>query len=253
MFTKAIVRLPGKSLKDGLSSSDLGLPEYEIALSQHAAYTSALRSLGIDVRILETNELFPDSVFIEDVAICDREFAVITRPGAPSRREETGGMREVLEDYFNKIEFINHSGTVDGGDVMKVHDHYYIGLSDRTNNEGADQLTEILKKYGLTGEKVHLNKILHLKTGISYLEKDIVLVSGELAEYPQFAKFRRIIVESHESYAANSIWINGKVLVPDGFPDTRRKIEKYGFETVAINTTEFRKLDGGLSCLSLRF
>lgn len=253
MFTKAIVRLPGMSIKNGLTSSDLGLPEYEIALSQHAAYTSALRSLGIDVRILEANELFPDSVFIEDVAICDREFAVITRPGAPSRREETGGMREVLEDYFNNIEFINHPGTVDGGDVMKVNDHFYIGLSARTNDEGADQLISILKKYRMTGEKVRLNKMLHLKTGISYLEKDIVLVSGELAEYPQFAKFRRIIVDPCESYAANSIWINGKVLVPEGFPETRQKIEKSGFETLALNTSEFRKVDGGLSCLSLRF
>jgi dimethylargininase len=126
-------------------------------------------------------------------------------------------------------------------------------LSARTNDEGADQLIDILKKYGMTGEKVHLNKMLHLKTGISYLEKDIVLVSGELAEYPQFAKFRRIIVDPCESYAANSIWINGKVLVPEGFPETRQKIEKSGFETLALNTSEFRKVDGGLSCLSLRF
>jgi dimethylargininase len=253
MFTKAIVRLPGLSIKDGLSSSDLGLPEYEKALSQHAAYTAALRSLDIDVRILAANELFPDSVFIEDAAICDREFSVITRPGAPSRREETGGMREILEEFFSRIEFINNPGTLDGGDIMKVNDHYYIGLSERTNNEGADQLISILKKYGMTGEKVRLNKMLHLKTGISYLEKDFVLVSGELAEYPQFAKFRRITVDSHESYAANSIWINGIILVPEGFPDTRRKIEDAGFETIALNTSEFRKVDGGLSCLSLRF
>jgi dimethylargininase len=105
----------------------------------------------------------------------------------------------------------------------------------------------------LTGEKVQLEKMLHLKTGISYLENSYVLVSVELAECPQFSKFRRIIVDPHESYAANSIWINGVVFVPDGFPDTRRKIERSGFETQAVNTSEFRKLDGGLSCLSLRF
>ena len=105
----------------------------------------------------------------------------------------------------------------------------------------------------MTGEKVQLEKILHLKTGISYLENDYMLVSGELTECLQFSKYRRIIVDPHESYAANSIWINGVVLVPEGFPETRNKIEKSGFETMEINTSEFRKLDGGLSCLSLRF
>ncbi|HUX97487.1 MAG TPA: arginine deiminase family protein [Bacteroidales bacterium] len=253
MFTKAIVRLPCQNLKEGLSSYDLGLPEYETAFSQHDAYISSLKNLGVDVRILEANNLFPDSVFIEDAAICDSEFAIITRPGAPSRREETNGMREVLDDFFNHIEVINPPGTLEGGDVMKVNDHYYVGISARTNHNGADQLIRIINEYGLTGEKVQLEKMLHLKTGISYLDKDYMLVSGELSESRQFSKYRRIIVEPNECYAANSLWINGKVLVPEGFHDTRRKIEKSGFETLSINTSEFRKVDGGLSCLSLRF
>ncbi|MBI5010043.1 MAG: N(G),N(G)-dimethylarginine dimethylaminohydrolase [Bacteroidia bacterium] len=253
MFTRAIVRLPSRNLKEGLSSSDLGIPDYEEALTQHAAYISSLKKLGIDVTILEANVLYPDSVFIEDAAICDREFAVITRPGAPTRRGETGGLKEVLDAFFSHTEVINSPGTIEGGDVMKVNDHYYIGISARTNHNGADQFIRILNTYGLTGEKVQLEKILHLKTGISYLEKDYVLVSGELADCNQFSKYKRIIVKPEESYAANSIWLNGVVLVPEGFPDTRRKIEKSGFETLAINTSEFRKLDGGLSCLSLRF
>jgi dimethylargininase len=253
MFTRAIVRLPCWNLKEGLSSSDLGIPDYEEAFSQHVAYISSLKKLGIDVTILEANDLYPDSVFIEDAAICDREFAVITRPGAPTRRGETERMKEILAEFFNYIEIINPPGTLEGGDVMKVNDHYYIGISARTNHKGADQFIRILNKYGLTGEKVQLEKMLHLKTGISYLENSYVLVSGELAECHQFSKYRRIIVDPHESYAANSIWINGVVLVPEGFPDTRRKIEKSGFEIVAIDTSEFRKLDGGLSCLSLRF
>jgi len=240
-------------MKDGLSSADLGIPRFEEALSQHAEYISTLKKLGIDVTILEANDQYPDSVFIEDAAICDREFAVITRPGAPTRRGETEGMKEVLGDFFNHIEVISSPGTLEGGDVMKVNDKYYIGISARTNHNGAEQFIRILKKYGLTGEKVQLEKILHLKTGISYLENDYVLVSGELTECLQFSKYRRIIVDPHESYAANSIWINGVVLVPEGFPETRKKIERSGFETLAINTSEFSKLDGGLSCLSLRF
>ena len=253
MFTRAIVRLPCRNLKDGLSSSDLGIPRYEEAYFQHAEYISTLKKLGIDVTILEANDQYPDSVFIEDAAICDREFAVITRPGAPTRRGETEGMKEVLGDFFNHIEVISSPGTIEGGDVMKVNDHYYIGISARTNHDGADQFIGILNNYGLTGEKVQLEEILHLKTGVSYLENDYVLVSGELSECRQFSEYRRIIVEPHESYAANSIWINGVVLVPEGFPETRKKIERSGFETLAINTSEFRKLDGGLSCLSLRF
>ena len=106
MFTRAIVRLPSGNLKEGLSSSDLGTPEYEMALSQHAAYLSSLAKLGIDVTILQANDLYPDSVFIEDAAICDREFAVITRPGAPTRRGETEGMKEVLDDFFAHTEVI---------------------------------------------------------------------------------------------------------------------------------------------------
>jgi dimethylargininase len=253
MFTRAIVRLPCRNLKEGLSSSDLGIPGYEEAFSQHAAYISSLKKLGIEVRILEANDQYPDSVFIEDAAICDRAFAVITRPGAHTRRGETEGMNEILGDYFNHIEVINSPGTLEGGDVMKVNDNYFIGISARTNHNGAEQFIRILKKHGLTGEKVLLEKILHLKTGISYLENDYVLISGELTECLQFSKYRRIIVDPRESYAANSIWINGVVLVPEGFPETRKKIEKSGFETLAINTSEFRKLDGGLSCLSLRF
>jgi dimethylargininase len=253
MFTKAIVRLPCRNMKDGLSSADLGIPRYEEALSQHAEYISTLKKLGIAVTILEADDQYPDSVFIEDAAICDSDFALITRPGAPSRRGETEEMRQVLSDFFNHIEVINSPGTIEGGDVMKLNDHYYIGISARTNHNGADQFIRILKKYGLTGEKVQLEKILHLKTGVSYLENDYVLVSGELTECLQFSKYRRIIVDPDESYAANSIWINGVILVPEGFPETRKKIEKSGFETLVINTSEFRKLDGGLSCLSLRF
>ena len=253
MFTKAIVRPPSRSLLNGLSSSGLGKPDYPLAFVQHGKYTETLRNIGLNVRVLPAQESFPDSTFIEDVALCTPLCAIITHPGAESRRGETEGMNEVLGDFFNHIKVISSPGTIEGGDVMKVNDHYYIGISARTNHNGAEQFIRIIKKYGLTGEKVQLEKILHLKTGVSYLENDYVLVSGELSECRQFSEYRRIIVDPHESYAANSIWINGVVLVPEGFPETRKKIERSGFETLAINTSEFRKLDGGLSCLSLRF
>jgi len=136
---------------------------------------------------------------------------------------------------------------------MMVGSHFYIGISHRTNSEGADQLINILKKFELTGSKVLLKKMLHLKSGASYLENNNMLVCGEFMETKEFERYNKIIVDEAESFAANSLWINVKVLVPDGFPKTRRKIEKVGYDTIVLNTSEFRKVDGGLSCLSLRF
>ena len=131
--------------------------------------------------------------------------------------------------------------------------HYFIGVSGRTNIEGADQLIKILEKYRMTGSKVHLEKMLHLKSGVSYLGNNNILVSGEFINNKIFEKYNRIIVDEKESYAANSLWINGKVMVPQGFPSTKYKIEKAGYETIVLDVSEFRKVDGGLSCLSLRF
>jgi dimethylargininase len=114
-------------------------------------------------------------------------------------------------------------------------------------------LINILEKYELSASKVFLNKMLHLKSGVSYLENNNILVSGEFIKAKEFKKYNRISIDEEESYAANSLWINGKVLVPEGFPKTRKKIEKAGYDTIALNVSEFRKIDGGLSCLSLRF
>jgi dimethylargininase len=253
MFRNAIVRLPGVSLKDGLSSTSLGKPDYKLAITQHEIYTNQLRTLGIDVRVLPADERFPDSVFIEDVALCTPGFAVITSPGAMTRRGETDCMHNVLSDYFSKIVEIKLPGTLEGGDIMMAGDTYYIGISRRTNNQGADQLISILEKQGLKGIKVPLGALLHLKSGISYLENDNILVSGLLKDRIEFKNFNHIRVRAGEEYAANSLWINGTVLVPEGYPYTREQIESAGYRTITIDVSEFRKVDGGVSCLSLRF
>jgi len=253
MFKNAIVRLPALTIIDGLTSANLGKPDYSKACEQHSLYTDLLRSLSLSVEVLPGNDQYPDSTFIEDVAFCTKQCAVITSPGAVSRRGETEGMRMVLSGYYDNIESIALPGTVEAGDIMMVGNHYYIGLSERTSNDGADQMIRILEKYGMTGSKVPLKKMLHLKSGVSYLENNTMLVSGELADNETFKKYNRIEVDSSESYAANSLWINGKVIVPQGYPGTRQKIEMAGYETITLDVSEFRKLDGGLSCLSLRF
>jgi dimethylargininase len=209
--------------------------------------------LGLAVEVIPPDELYPDSVFIEDVALCTKAVAIITNPGARSRNGETEGMHQVLSAYFKNIEKITYPGTVEAGDIMMVGDHFFIGLSGRTNNEGADQMIKILKNHGFSGSKVRLNKMLHLKSGVSYLENNIMLVCGEFIDNKAFKKYDRINIDEDEGYAANSLWINGKILVPEGFPKTRGKIEKAGFETIPVDVSEFRKIDGGLSCLSLRF
>lgn len=237
----------------GLSTSSLGLPDYPKALEQHSTYIEALRNAGLSVKILEADNRFPDSVFIEDVALCTARCAIITNPGAVSRKGEISGIRKTLEEYYRNIEEIIPPATLEAGDVMMAEDHFFIGVSERTNNDGADQLTEILQGYGYTCSKVPLKKMLHLKSGVSYLGNNDILVSGEIINRKEFAGFNRIIVDWEESYAANSLFINGKILVPQGFPKTLSQIEMAGYETIVVDVSEFRKLDGGLSCLSLRF
>jgi dimethylargininase len=253
MFKHAIVRKPCPEMVHGLSSASLGRPDYHMAMVQHENYVDALRACGLEVRVLEADPQFPDSVFVEDVALCTPACAILTNPGARSRNGETAAMKPVLESYYKQLEHIQSPGTLDAGDVMMVGKHFYIGVSQRTNKAGADQLIQILERYGMTGTAVPLFEMLHLKSGLSYLEQNHMLISGEFINHPAFLNFRRIEVDPDESYAANSLWVNDRVLVPAGFPKTREKIEEAGYRTIVMDVSEFRKLDGGLSCLSLRF
>lgn len=252
-FKNAIVRRPCPEMVNGITKANLGKPDYKKALEQHNKYVKILIECGLKVKVLEADNRFPDSTFTEDVALCTQQCAVITNPGALSRREEITGMKNILFEFYNLIEEITSPGTLEAGDVMMAGNQYYIGISERTNYNGAEQLITILKKYNMTGSKIPLSKVLHLKTGISYLEMNNILVSGEFIDNPEFENFNRIIVDKNEEYAANSLWINGTVLVPSGHPETKKKIEMAGYKTIETDVSEFQKLDGGLSCLSVRF
>jgi dimethylargininase len=222
-------------------------------MEQHSQYVDALRSCDLEVTELEADSQFPDSVFVEDVALCTPECAIITNPGAPSRNGEKLKIKPVLERFYKHVESIEPPGNLDAGDVMMVGTHFFVGISQRTNTQGAEQLIAFLEHNGMTGTMVPLKDMLHLKSGLSYLEQNHLLISGEFINHPAFADFQKIEVDPDESYAANSLWINSTVLVPAGFPKTRDKIEKAGYQTLTLDVSEFRKLDGGLSCLSLRF
>jgi len=213
----------------------------------------ALMARGLNITILDPDDNYPDSTFVEDTALLTPKCAIITNPGAPSRRGETEEIAAVLSKHFQDLESIAPPGTVDAGDIMMVGSHYYIGLSDRTNEEGANQIIKILEKYSLTGSMVTLDKVLHLKTGVSYLENNTLLATGEFLDKKEFKDFNIISVDEDESYAANSIWINDSVIIPSGYQKTQKAIESAGYKTLLVNTSEFRKIDGGVSCLSLRF
>jgi len=253
MYIKAIVRTPCKNIVNGLTTENLGRPDYEKALKQHSQYVEALKGCGLEVIILEPDENFPDSTFVEDTALLAPHCAIITNPGVPSRKGETVEMNEVLKKYFNNIEHIKDPGTVDAGDILRVGSQYFIGISERTNSTGAQQIISILNKYGMSTATISLKNVLHLKSGVSYLEKSNLVVSSEFIENPQFQNHNLIKVDQEESYAANCVWVNEKVLIAKGFPKTKKAIEKAGYKTVEIDVSEFRKVDGGLSCLSLRF
>jgi dimethylargininase len=252
-FKNALVREPCPNLTQGLSTAGLGRPDYEKALAQHDAYVVALRYCGLEVMVLEADDRFPDSVFIEDTAVVSDKTAIITRPGAPSRQGEEAAVAKALKKFQKHMESITAPGTLEGGDVFKAEDHFYIGVSARTNAEGARQLAAILRKYGYSATPIPLRDVLHLKTGVAYIENNRLLAGGEFLDHPLLAGFEIVPIAADEAYAANSVWINGRVLVPAGFDKTRRTVERLGYEAVPVEVSEFRKLDGGLSCLSLRF
>ncbi len=252
-FQHAIVLKPCINMINGITTANAGIPDFELACEQHNNYIEALISCGLTVSVLDANENFPDSCFIEDIAICTSKMAVVTNPCAKSRNGEKNTIKPVLEEFYNTIYEIQFPGTLDGGDVMMVDNHYYIGISERTNNHGADQLISFLTQNGMSATKVPLKEVLHLKTGLSYLENNNLLITGEFNKNDAFKKFNQIFVPENEAYAANSLWINNTVIVPKSYTETRNEVKNLGYQVIEVKMSEFRKLDGGLSCLSLRF
>ncbi|MBR6762911.1 MAG: N(G),N(G)-dimethylarginine dimethylaminohydrolase [Clostridia bacterium] len=256
MFQNVIVRRPCRALVDGITSNpQLGKPDYELALKQHDDYIAALKRCGVIVTVLPADERYPDSCFVEDPAVITRKCAIITNPGAPSRNGEKEEIIGAIRAFFpeDKIEYIQSPGTLEGGDVMMVGDHFYVGRSARTNEEGIRQFIAILEKHGLTGSEVPLEEVLHLKTGVNYLENGNMLVAGEFVNKPDFVKYNRVEIPVEEAYAANCIWVNGTVIVPEGYPSVEKAVRDLGYPVILVDTSEYRKIDGGLSCLSLRF
>lgn len=257
-FTNAFVRVPGHSIADGLLSMEFkeGRPNYPKAIVQHEQYVAALAKAGLDVTILPACEDFPSSVFIEDNALLTGKVAVISNPGAPTRNGEVNipDFRPALEEFYdsNDIKRIT-AGTCEPGDIMMINDTFYIGISTRTDEAGAKEMASILEDYGYKTHIVKLKEMFHLKTGVNYLENNNLLAAGEFIDNPLFKDFDMVEIPEDEMYAANCVWINDYVLVPKGYPKVLKIVEDMGYEPIVLDMSEYRKTNGGLSCLSLRF
>lgn len=270
MFAKAIVRPPAPNLAEGLTTAGLGPPDYQRALKQHKAYCAALERCGLTLIRLDADPNYPDSCFVEDTAIVIPEFAfqcaraptptrvVLTRPGAASRTGEVESMRAALQQTAPKfaIEQIQPPGTLDGGDICEAGEHYFIGLSARTNETGAEQLAQFVTAHGYTAGVIDIRgsaSLLHLKSGLAYLDNNRLVVTEALADRKEFADFDLVLVRRGDEYAANCIKVNDYVLVAAGYEQFAETLRTIGYQTLAVEMTEFQKMDGGLSCLSLRW
>jgi len=256
VFTTAIVKEPCASFASGLTTTDLGKPDQEIVLRQHKAYCEVLESCGLELVRLPPDDQYPDSTFVEDTALLTDRGAVLTRPGADSRRGEVENMAPVVRKYFRQVYSIEEPGTLDAGDVCEAGEHFFIGVSRRTNEHGARQLAGWLDSFGYSSSLIDirgLSNILHLKSGIAYLSGKRLVVIEALRNVSEFSGYDLICLNSTEEYAANCLSLNGRILIASGFPGVKRELELLGYPTVSLDMSEFQKMDGGLSCLSLRF
>ncbi|MCB0111584.1 MAG: hypothetical protein KDE53_36930 [Caldilineaceae bacterium] len=251
-FTHAIVRKPGLNFADGITTAALGTPDYATVLDQHAAYISTLQQLGLTVIELDPLPAHPDAHFVEDTAVIVPEVAVVARMGAPARQGEEQAMAPVLAKY-RALVHVEPPGTFDGGDVLVVEKHCMIGLSERTNECGARQLGEILAQYGYRWDTIPVGAGLHFKSSVNYVGKNTLLIDAAFLDHPAFATYDKVVIDPDEAYAANTLWINDHLLMPAGFPRTRQKLTPLGLPIIELETSELRKMDGGLTCLSLRF
>jgi dimethylargininase len=253
-FTHALCRAPGPSVVDGLRAGDGPDPDFVTFRSEHAACVSALEAAGAAVTILEPLDLFPDSVFIEDAALTIGDTAILLRPGAPSRAREPEALAPELEEIFGTVVTLPGSGPVDGGDVLLTDDIAFVGLSARTSREGAEALGTVLAPLGYTLRIVETPPdILHFKTACGLIGPDTVLATERLASTGCLDELDVVLAAPGEDPCANAIRVNDTVLLSAGHPRTASKLRDLGYTVAEIPTSQAALVDGGPSCMSLRF
>ena len=254
MFTHAVCRKPGRSVAHGVRASDAGDPDFDAFSREHAAYVEALADAGVEVALLEPLEAYPDSVFVEDPALCVAGAAIILRPGAPSRFGEREAARAALCRHFDAVIDLRAGGFVDGGDILVTGREILVGLSARTDSRGVEALSLIMSELGVPMRVIRTPpEILHFKTDCGLLDDETVFCTRALAASGCFSGYRVIECPAGEEAAANLIRINGVVLASAGHLGTVGLLASEGYDVRTIPTVQAARLDGGLSCMSLRF
>jgi dimethylargininase len=251
-FKNAIIRLPNISIQNGLSSQNLH-PKHEVIAEEHSNYITAIKAAGLQIKLLESLEEYPDSIFVEDPALIYKSNIIILNPFDPSRNGERDIIKKEIKHLFDKMLFIE-DGFVEGGDILNINNHFIIGLSDRTNKLGAENLSSLLSKLGATVEICKTpDDILHFKSECSIIDDDTILVSNKMAQLDYLkSNYHLIELPIGEEGAANALRINDKLLLPDGFTKAEEMLsEKYNI--IKVKVDEIAKVDAGLSCMSLRY
>jgi dimethylargininase len=253
MVSRAITRQPSRNFASGLTTQSPDLPpDYNRMRKQHQAYVETLRSIGLEVIVMPPEPGYPDAHFVEDTAVITPDVAVITNPGAVSRRGETDSIEAILEQY-RPIRRIHAPGTLDGGDVLMLDSHVFIGLSERTNPSGGTQLGHILEAGGYSWSLIPVGDGLHFKSSVNLIAPNTLLVAENFPGREQLQACKLIAVPEDEAYAANTLWINNHLLIPAGYPKVCKKLAVFGYPIIELDVSEVQKMDGGLTCLSLRF
>jgi dimethylargininase len=226
--------------------------DLELARAQHRQYTECLAQLGCTVQQLPAEAELPDSVFVEDTAVVLDEVALITRPGADSRKPETESTARALAPYRQLLR-LTAPGALDGGDVLRCGRELFVGLSGRSNQAGIDQMTSLLRPFGYRVTSVNVNGCLHLKSAVTEVAKNTLLINSRWIDPAPLSGKKLIEVDDAEPFGANALLINDTVLYPSHFPATRRILEANGIEVITVDASELGKAEGGVTCCSLIF
>jgi dimethylargininase len=250
MKKRAIVRAPGKGYRKCISShphrQSVNIP---LAQRQHSKYVNTLKELGLDVIQLPEEDDLPDSCFVEDTAVIVGSSALMTRPRYSSRQQEVESIASLLNSYL-RVEFVREPATLEGGDVIHLPDCLISGVTERTNLQGIGAMQ---RRFSLPVHQVEDPSIVHLKSYVTYLGNDRFIGTEKYREHRAFAQKEYLLVPQSESYAANTLEINGAILIPVGYPLTEEMLEEQGLDTIPLETSEFAKCEGALTCLSLLF
>jgi len=226
--------------------------DFGLAQQQHRDYQSALSSLGCEVVVVPAPPGLADSVFIEDTALVLDDIAVMLRPGVASRQPEVAGVAEVLQQY-KPLKAIEPPGTIDGGDLLRVGNRIFAGLSTRSNQSGIQQLRDIVSDFGMTVETVETTKCLHLKSAVSEVAPGTLLINTDWISSSAFKDFEMIPVDKEETHAANALRIGKNLIYPSSFPRTMNALVNRGIDVLPVDLTELQKAEGAVTCCSLIF